>query len=213
MCACVCADTIHACVQAAQVMTHLRTVISEQQDSMVSAPVRLLRLLMRSDDSNVRKQMLRQKLVDVAALTVERDRAATAAAMARGDAPIAAPLPAPGPPVAAAGGAEAEGDPMATMSPQCVHIVVSAVEAWGGADVTSQQLEETIADVLSQVRRGTVPVAPSGRSLWPLPLAAPSGRSLWPGRSLRPCLTPCFLPGAIVCRCAAPAARRRHCRA
>ena len=37
------------------------------------------------------------------------------------------------------------------MSPQCVHIVVSAVEAWGEADVSVKELEETIADVLAQM--------------------------------------------------------------
>jgi hypothetical protein len=48
---------------AVQVMTHLETMITEYQDSLVSAPVRLLRLLVRTDDTNVRKQMLRQKLL------------------------------------------------------------------------------------------------------------------------------------------------------
>jgi DNA-binding winged helix-turn-helix (wHTH) protein len=55
-------------------MTHLFTLINEHQDAMVSAPVRLLRLLVREDDSMVRKQMLRQKLLIgrlVARLTVE----------------------------------------------------------------------------------------------------------------------------------------------
>ena len=46
-------------------MTHLRTLINEQQDGLVSAPVRLMRLLVRENDSEVRKQMLRQKLLDV----------------------------------------------------------------------------------------------------------------------------------------------------
>jgi len=49
--------------KAVQIMTHLETLINEHQDKIVSAPVRLLRLLMRTDDSNVRKQMLRQKLM------------------------------------------------------------------------------------------------------------------------------------------------------
>ena len=48
---------------AAKVMTHLETCITEHQDKIVSAPVRLMRLLVRTDDSNVRKQMLRQKLL------------------------------------------------------------------------------------------------------------------------------------------------------
>ena len=39
-----------------------------------------------------------------------------------------------------------------TLSPQCEHIVVQAVKSWGGADVTVAELEDTIADVLLQVR-------------------------------------------------------------
>jgi hypothetical protein len=188
-------------------MTHLRTVISEQQDSMVSAPVRLLRLLVRTDDANVRKQMLRQKLVDVAALTVERERAETAAAMARGDAPVAAPLPPPdltnaGAAAAAAAAADADGSAMATMSPQCVHIVVSAVESWGAADVTAQQLEDTITDVLSQVRA----VRAVRGSAWMGGARATSARR----RSAS--LTALVPPPVHGNRCAAPAARRRRCR-
>jgi hypothetical protein len=49
--------------QTAQVMTHLQTLISENQDAVASPPVRLLRMLLRTDDVNVRKQMLRQKLL------------------------------------------------------------------------------------------------------------------------------------------------------
>jgi hypothetical protein len=57
-------DAINAqAEQAVQVMTHLKTLINEHQDKLVSAPVRLLRLLVRAEDANVRKQMLRQKLL------------------------------------------------------------------------------------------------------------------------------------------------------
>jgi len=57
-------DAVNAKAEtAAQVMTHLETLITEHQDKMVSAPVRLMRLLVRTDDTNVRKQMLRQKLL------------------------------------------------------------------------------------------------------------------------------------------------------
>ena len=47
---------------------------------------------------------------------------------------------------------EEDVQPAATTSPQCEHIVVQPVQSWGGADVTVQQLTDTIADVLSQVR-------------------------------------------------------------
>ena len=85
---------------------------------MVSPPVRLLRLLVRTDDPNIRKQMLRQKVI--------------------------------------APGKEytkeiIEQDPQSTLSPQCEHIVVSAVQSWGSADVSVKDLEDTIIDVLSQV--------------------------------------------------------------
>lgn len=48
---------------AVQVMTHLRTKIQEYQDDMVSPPVRLMRLLMRTEGSDVRMEMMRQKLL------------------------------------------------------------------------------------------------------------------------------------------------------
>ena len=103
---------------AVQVMTHLSTIISEQQDAMVSPPVRLLRLLVRTDDPNIRKQMLRQKVL------------------------------APGKEYTKE---VIEQDPQSTLSPQCEHIVVSAVQSWGSADVSVKDLEDTIIDVLSQV--------------------------------------------------------------
>lgn len=57
-------DAIRANVTTAvQIMTHLETLINEHQDALVSPPVKLLRLLVRTEDANVRLQMLRQKLI------------------------------------------------------------------------------------------------------------------------------------------------------
>jgi len=112
-------DAVNAKAEtASNVMRHLGTLIAEYQDSVVSAPVRLMRLLVRTDDPYERKQMLRQKLLIGAN-----------AAMQRGDTAEARP----------------------TSSPQCEHIVVGAVAKWGGAEVTVPELEDTIADVLSQM--------------------------------------------------------------
>ena len=122
--------------QAVQVMTHLGTIINEQQDAMVSAPVRLLRLLVRTDDSNVRKQMLRQKVIVPGTETEAQGEAAIPTEIATTDKEISLDAP----------------DAQSTLSPQCEHIVVSAVKKWGGADVTVNDLEDTIKDVLSQVR-------------------------------------------------------------
>lgn len=49
--------------KAVEVMTRLAQIISDYQDALVSAPVRLMRLLVRTDDANLRKQMLHQKLI------------------------------------------------------------------------------------------------------------------------------------------------------
>lgn len=115
-------DAIRANVTTAvQIMTHLETLINEHQDALVSPPVKLMRLLVRTEDSNVRRQMLRQKLIfpsDEEVLSV-----------AGGKAEEAAPTP----------------------SPQCEHIVVEAVRSWGGKDVRPVELEDTIADVRAQV--------------------------------------------------------------
>ena len=108
---------------AVQVMQHIETIIHEYQDSIVSPVMRLLRLLVRTEDSSVRKQMLRQKLL------IGKN---VAAAEAKGN-------------------SDAVPEPLATDSPQCMHIVVDAVKQWGGADVTVEALESTIADVLNQV--------------------------------------------------------------
>ena len=122
-------DAVNAKAEtAAQVMTHLETLITEHQDKMVSAPVRLMRLLVRTDDTNVRKQMLRQKL-----LIGEKVRKAKSITELVDDED---------------GALVTSND---TKSPQCEHIVVQGVQSWGSADVTMQELKDTIADVLSQV--------------------------------------------------------------
>ena len=57
-------DAVRANVTTAvQIMTHLETLINEHQDALVSPPVKLLRLLVRTEDPQVRLQMLRQKLI------------------------------------------------------------------------------------------------------------------------------------------------------
>lgn len=109
--------------QAAQILMHLRTIVYEQQDSLVAPPVRLLRMLLRTDDTNVRKQMLRQKLVitqsQIEILNEKREQ----------DELVAQP----------------------TTVPQCESIVVQPVRAWGGAEVPVHSLHTAIDDVLVQV--------------------------------------------------------------
>lgn len=119
---------------ALQVMTHLQTLINEHQDKLVSAPVRLLRLLVRADDPNVRKQMLRQKLLIGPNLVTNHVTTDPNAAY-----PTNADI------------SKSFLQPRDTMVPQCESIVVKAVESWGGADVDVAELEATIADVLEQV--------------------------------------------------------------
>ena len=144
--------------KAVQIMTHLETLINEHQDKVVSAPVRLMRMLLRADDTNVRKQMLRQKLMigdyqlsnaqAEAAAAVLQEEADKAAAASDAEAATAA---------AAALGLDLDtsragaGAAQPTMSPQCEHIVVSAVQGWGAADVAVDQLRDTITDVLQQM--------------------------------------------------------------
>ncbi|CAM9492750.1 unnamed protein product, partial [Chrysoparadoxa australica] len=48
---------------AVMVLTHLNTVLMEMQDQQVVPEVRLLRMLMRTDCSGVRGELLRQKMV------------------------------------------------------------------------------------------------------------------------------------------------------
>ena len=126
--------------KAVQVMTHLETLINEYQDQVVSRPVRLLRLLLREDDPMVRKQMLRQKLLEVetvAAASPEAKEKAKAAAAVVGQ--------------GQGNGQDGATDASPTSVPQCEHIVVSAVQSWGSADVRAEDLKVTITDVLMQM--------------------------------------------------------------
>lgn len=108
---------------AVQIMTHMETLIQEYQDQQVSAPVRLMRMLVRAEDSVVRKAMLRQKLL-IGANVAAAERAQAAGRMV---------------------------EAQATTVDQCEHIVVDAVEKWGGAEVTVEELEATIEDVMIQM--------------------------------------------------------------
>lgn len=145
--------TVAGSEKAIQVMTHLRTLVIEYQDAMVSAPVRLLRLLVRENESMVRKQMLRQKLLignNTAAAgggedEEEKVKSRVVDLLESNDDAGAQQLVEKGSLLAMGA------DPKDTTVPQCEHIVVSAVQAWGGADVTVAELEDTIADVLSQM--------------------------------------------------------------
>lgn len=118
--------------QAVQVMKHLERLIAEHQDSLVSPPVRLVRMLVRTDDANVRKQMLRQKLL-IGPNLLQNDGTVSAAA------------------TGASQQSDGESGPQDTMSPQCEHIVVAAVTQWGGADVKVEELEATISDVVQEM--------------------------------------------------------------
>lgn len=121
--------------RAAQVMTHLNTLILEHQDTIVSAPVRLVRMLVREEDSMVRKQMLRQKLL--VGDNMLKDSVSEIADLLA---------------VNSTKDSEQDGQAKDTTVPQCEHIVVQAVKSWGGADVTVAELEDTLADVLSQMQ-------------------------------------------------------------
>lgn len=116
--------------KAVQVLTHLKTLINEHQDDMVSPPVKLMRLLMRTDDENIRKQMLRQKLLIGDNVKVDDSTGEMVPTKI-----------------------DEEGNVMAgdTTVPQCEHIIIPGVGAWGGADVEVDELRETITDVLAQM--------------------------------------------------------------
>ena len=109
---------------AVQIMKHMETLIHEHQDNIVSPPVRLMRMLVRTEDTNVRKQMMRQKL------------------LIGKNAEVAASSSEPA-------------EPLATDTPQCMHIVVEPVKLWGAADVSPDSLRDTIEDVFSQVKLHT----------------------------------------------------------
>lgn len=112
---------------AVQVMLHLQKVINEHQDSMVSAPVRLMRLLVRIEDKEARKQLLRQKLL------IGRNLREKELAESEGREVVAQQTP----------------------TAQCEHIVIDPVQEWGAPDVHVQELFDTIADVQTQVGSST----------------------------------------------------------
>jgi hypothetical protein len=120
--------------KAATVMSDLNTVIQQHQDSIVNAPVRLLRMLVRNSDQMIRKQMLRQKLL-IGDNLIKETKSEIANLLEEKTTPDT----------------DAGVQPQSTTVPQCEHIVVAAVQNWGGADVTVAELEDAIADILSQV--------------------------------------------------------------
>jgi hypothetical protein len=143
--------------KAVQVLTHMKTLINEHQDDVVSAPVKLMRLLMRTDDQNIRKQMLRQKLL-IGDNVAQQEM--TASAAVRDDSSISSspsspssPSSSPAATAVTAANVDRDGVPIAgdTTVPQCEHIVIPGVATWGGADVQVQELRDTIMDVLAQM--------------------------------------------------------------
>lgn len=159
-------DAINANVTTAvQVMKHLETLITEFQDSFVSPPVRLLRMLLRADDIVIRKQMLRQKLLYLTpggeylssgeieararslnpSMTIATGSACSTE-MTTNDTPLNNPS------------SEPQQSMLPTPSAQCENILVDAVKSWGKADVTFKELEDTIGDVLAQVSHISISV-------------------------------------------------------
>jgi len=108
---------------AVEIMRHISNIIQSYQDEIVSAPVHLVRLLVRENDKNIRKQMLRQKILLDSSKAVQSDSTSV-------------PVPVPAAP---------------TSSPQCEHIVVQPVNSWGGQEVLVEEFDATIRDVLEQV--------------------------------------------------------------
>ena len=160
---------------AVQVMTHLETMITEYQDSLVSAPVRLLRLLVRTDDTNVRKQMLRQKLLIGSNILADSQQSDVTLIEAQDSSIVSSSSNSEScstPDNDCCGGSDSMSDdhshdhdhshaesipvaksaePLSTSSPQCEFIVVEPVKVWGGADVVVADLEATIDDILQQM--------------------------------------------------------------
>jgi len=154
-------DAINANVTTAvQVMKHIETLITEYQDSFVSAPVRLLRMLLRADDITIRKQMLRQKLLYISP-SGEYLSSGQIEAKARSMSPsdnngdmlssTMNPVVSCSTNVINSKVDESEVDMLPTPSAQCENILVDAIKSWGKADVTFQELQDTMGDVLSQV--------------------------------------------------------------
>jgi hypothetical protein len=116
--------------KAMEVMTHLGEIITAHQDALVSAPVRLVRQLVRTEDGAQRKQLLRQHLI-VTDSTVGTSTAATNGA--RG---------AYGPRTVRQPGSPAQ--PFAA-TPR------PASAARTAGSVTAMELEDTLKDLLLQV--------------------------------------------------------------
>lgn len=157
-------DALNASVTTAvQVMKHLETLINEHQDSLVSPPVRLLRMLLRADDATIRKQMLRQKLLYklengeflssgeiealVRTLSPVNDKGRSLAEIIEAKNELLNKQSAE----VVSDSAEESVDMLPTPSAQCENILVDAVKSWGKPDVSFCDLEDTITDVLSQV--------------------------------------------------------------
>ena len=134
---------------AVQVMTHLRTKIQEFQDDMVSPPVRLMRLLMRTESSEMRQEMMRQKLlVDeriksayyarVAALapSVTTTESSSCSGPQAGSSCASTPGTAcASSPTATATSLEQQAQEMTALAQaQCEHIVIEAPQAQGGVE-------------------------------------------------------------------------------
>lgn len=101
--------------KAVEVMTHLGQIITAHQDAQVTAPIRLTRQLVRTEDSQTRKQLLRRNL----ALCTDR---------MRGRGTLGAPA-------------------VTSLSEGGENVPVG-----GDSMVTAHELEDTIKDVLLQVR-------------------------------------------------------------
>ena len=85
---------------------------------------------MRTDDENIRKQMLRQKLLYGDNVKVDECTGELTPSKVDEEGKILA------------------GD---TTVPQCEHIIIPGVASWGGADVREEELRDTITDVLAQM--------------------------------------------------------------
>jgi hypothetical protein len=108
--------------KAAEVMTRLGEIITAHQDALVSAPVRLVRQLVRTQDSALRKQLLRKHLY-TGSIAENSARGVYGARTVR----------APGSPVWAAGRQHA------------------CTDRPTGSGVTALELEDTLKELLLQV--------------------------------------------------------------
>lgn len=134
---------------AVQVMKYLEGRINEYQDSFVNPPVRLLRMLLRTSDPIIRQQMLRQKL-----LYKSFDGKLLSSGEIQTLIPTSPCTDTDNSCDNSVNNSSTSCDHdelLPTPSAQCEHIVVDAIKSWGKADVTFQELEDTISDVRIQV--------------------------------------------------------------